>query len=214
MSKLLNIDYFGFVNGMIQTIIGHPLDTLKTWKQGNNFSNKKMQNNMRNLYRGIKYPLLTNSVLNHVQFNLMKMKINNYHFNYITTGIFSGVFLAPIEYYKIRHQNNLKINFPNGFAITILREIPGVYLYFGILRNFEKYTNIKSDLITGGFAGVISWFVTYPLDTIKTRIQSDIKFKNAIKMPLYNGLTYCLLRAFIANSLGFYCYVNLNKIFK
>ena len=205
-----NIDYIAFVNGMIQTIVGHPLDSLKTWKQ----SNLKLSYSIKNLYRGLSYPLLTNSILNHVQFNIMGNKKNPDYINYLYTGIFSGLFLAPIEYFKIRKQNNLKIFFPNGIGFSLAREIPGVLIYFGTLRNFKYYTNIDSELITGGVAGTLSWFFTYPLDTIKTRIQADVPFKKAIKLPYYNGFTYCLTRAFIANSLGYYCYVKLNSLIK
>ncbi|ADO67483.1 putative mitochondrial carrier protein [Cafeteria roenbergensis virus] len=202
-----NIDYIAGINGLIQTIVGHPLDSLKTWKQ----SNLKLKLNVKSLYKGVSYPLLTNSILNHVQFNLME-QTNNYHINYLLTGIFSGLFLAPIEYFKIRKQNNLKISIPNGINISLIREIPGVIFYFGTLRNFKTITNINSELIAGGVAGSISWFLTYPLDTIKTRIQSDIPIKEAIKLPYYNGISYCLIRAFIANGLGYYSYVKLTNI--
>lgn len=202
-----NIDYIAGINGLIQTIVGHPLDSLKTWKQ----SDLKLKLNIKSVYKGVSYPLLTNSILNHVQFNLME-KTNKYYMNYLYTGIFSGLFLAPIEYFKIRKQNNLKILIPNGITISLVREIPGVILYFGILRNFKTLTGIDSELISGGVAGSVSWFLTYPLDTIKTRIQSDIPLSKAIKLPYYNGISYCLIRAFLANGLGYYSYVKLTNI--
>jgi len=205
-----NLDYVAFVNGVIQTVVGHPLDSLKTWKQ----SNLKVLLSVKSIYRGVSYPLLTNSILNHVQFNLMDNKKNSFYLNSFYTSLFSGLFLSPIEYFKIRKQNNLKISFPTGTGITILREIPGVMIYFGVLRNFKKFTNIDSDLITGGIAGSLSWIVTYPIDTIKTRLQADVPFRKALLRPYYNGLGYCLARAFLANSLGYYSYVKLNKILK
>lgn len=30
-------------------------------------------------------------------------------------------------------------------------------------------------LVVGGFAGLASWWLTYPLDLIKTKIQVDLK---------------------------------------
>lgn len=63
--------------------------------------------------------------------------------------------------------------------------------------------------ISGGIAGCSSWLFTYPLDTVKSRIQGNIckTMKDAIKMGnLFTGLNYCLLRAFIANSIGFTTY--------
>ena len=41
-----------------------------------------------------------------------------------------------------------------------------------ILPNFNKHF---LSLTVGGFAGLASWFITYPLDLIKTKIQIDLK---------------------------------------
>lgn len=203
------IDYIAFINGSIQTIIGHPLDTLKTWKQ----SKTSINLNLKSLYRGVSYPFLTNSFVNHIQFNLMDYPFGDIKLNYLATGLFSGLFLTPIEYLKIRRQNKLKINFPKGYGSTLGREMIGCSVYFWCLRNFNK-TGINSDFIKGGVAGSLSWVFCYPLDTVKTKIQSDILLKDAIKGPYYKGFSYCLARGFIANALGYYCYVKLKKIIK
>jgi hypothetical protein len=205
-----NFDYIAFINGTIQTIVGHPLDTLKTWRQ----SNIKGRFVLKSLFRGVSYPLATNSIVNHIQFNLMEQKYDNWMINYGLTVGFTSLFLTPIEYFKIRRQNNLKISFPKGLGITLLREIPGCITYFGIIRNFKSVTGIDSDFLTGGVAGTTSWLLCYPFDTIKTKIQSDVPFKNAIRGPYYNGLSYCLVRGFIANALGYYCYVKLKDFLK
>jgi hypothetical protein len=54
--------YAGFISGIVQTIIGHPLDTLKTWSQ-NSIRLKKPPINIVNLYKGIAYPMLQNPLL-------------------------------------------------------------------------------------------------------------------------------------------------------
>ena len=52
-----------------------------------------------------------------------------------------------------------------------------------------------NNLISGGLAGITSWTITYPIDTIKTRIQ-NISFSKAIKQyNLFKGLSVSLLRA-------------------
>ena len=170
-----NLDYIAFINGMVQTLVGHPLDTLKTWRQ----TNIKSVVNIKSVYRGISYPLLTNSFVNHIQFNLINMD-NNITINYLLTVMFTGTFLTPIEYYKIREQNKLKYNYPIGYKITITREFVGCITYFSILQNFQDFIGIKSDFITGGVAGSMSWLLCYPFDTIKTKIQSDIPLKEAL----------------------------------
>ena len=63
--------------------------------------------------------------------------------------------------------------------------------------------------IAGGVAGMSSWLITYPLDTLKTRKQlnPDTKFKQLVKSGhLFNGIYITLLRAFIVNGLGFMIY--------
>ena len=57
-------------------------------------------------------------------------------------------------------------------------------------------------------AGVLSWFFTYPIDVIKTRIQgTDINSIEAFKKGgLFNGIKICLLRSFLVNSIGFFIY--------
>ena len=59
---------------------------------------------------------------------------------------------------------------------------------------------------------MVSWLFTYPLDTIKTRIQGRVSssIKEALKMgSLFSGITLCMIRAFIVNSVGFYTYEKL-----
>ena len=60
---------------------------------------------------------------------------------------------------------------------------------------------------------MFSWFLTYPLDSIKTRVQNEnITLLNAFnKGHLYNGLTVCLLRSFFVNSIGFFIYEKINE---
>ena len=58
--------------------------------------------------------------------------------------------------------------------------------------------------ISGGMAGIASWTISYPLDTLKTRIQSGDTYMKAInKGNYFKGLPYCLVRAFIVNGTGF-----------
>ena len=69
-------------------------------------------------------------------------------------------------------------------------------------------------LISGGVAGALSWLFTYPIDTVKTRVQSNISIKKAIMLKNYwNGISIALSRAFIVNGVGFYVAENVKKIF-
>jgi hypothetical protein len=58
-------------------------------------------------------------------------------------------------------------------------------------------------------AGMLSWLLTYPIDVIKTRVQSNnhLSMIGAYKMGnIWSGLSFCLLRSFIVNGSGFAIY--------
>jgi len=69
-----------------------------------------------------------------------------------------------------------------GFTITLVRELPAFGLYFTSFKYIcENYSSTGDEstmrvwelLVAGGLAGTIGWIVTYPIDVIKTRYQSD-----------------------------------------
>ena len=208
----MNDFILGFISGSLQTIIGHPLDTIKVLKQQNiNIYNKL---NLGRLYKGITPPLIGNSIIVSSQFGLNQniySYANNYFLSGFLTGGFSGVIVNPFELYKVRMQNKLKCDkvfIYKGFISTCMRESLGNSFYFG--SYFYLYeNNILSPFFAGGFAGWISWLVSYPFDVIKTRIQTD-NCKNiysAVKMgTLWNGFMLCSIRSVLVNSFGFSCY--------
>ena len=87
------------------------------------------------------------------------------------------------------------------------REIPAVFSYFSSYQYFREKN--MSIFLSGSLAGTISWFITYPVDTIKTRLQNNSckTIKEAIKKGnLFTGLNLCLIRAFIVNGVNFSVY--------
>ena len=67
----------------------------------------------------------------------------------------------------------------------LIRDVPGFAIYFGsfegmkklfgvdVLGSYNGLTNGQVSfrkLIAGGFAGVITWTIAFPADTIKTKI--------------------------------------------
>ena len=91
-----NTNYFsvGALIGASQTILGHPIDTMKTLYQNNsgiktgNISKNKI-NLIPRLYAGVTYPLLINLTYNTAIYELHK---NFYHHtsNHFTAGFISG----------------------------------------------------------------------------------------------------------------------------
>lgn len=70
-----------------------------------------------------------------------------------------------------------------GFYPTFLREILGLSVYFGSyeagMRLLSKGENsaeapILGAFLAGGIAGSASWFFTYPIDYVKTLMQSQL----------------------------------------
>lgn len=75
-----------------------------------------------------------------------------------------------------------------GLGVTICREVPAFGLYFSsyeILVGLQK-NNTAWVFAAGGFAGIISWIFTYPIDVVKSRLQADnfglnSKYANAMQ---------------------------------
>jgi uncharacterized membrane protein len=183
--------YAGLFSGCLQTLVGHPFDTYKVYKQNmkQNFSRNKM-------FRGMTIPLITNSLVTGVQFYAFQ----NYP---LLMSAFSTALLAPIEYYKIQKQINgvYPKKLPVGFGTTYVRETIALNCYFNTYNYLEPKIGI---FLGGGIAGSLSWLLSYPIDTLKTRVQSGLTFQQAFeKKKLYKGLELALIRGFIVNGFGF-----------
>ena len=210
----------GASSGFAQTIVGHPLETLKVWIQSNQtIYNSKGYNRVqyiknaptinslinklyifpyRSLYRGIIFPLATNSFIGSLLFinykkfqgwqnnNDTKREIiggndklinNNSIFVNFTSGVYSGVIASPFIYYitlfKLFKQVNERISFDkivrhNGLMTTILREGLAFGIYFSSYEYCYKVLGLNS-FVSGGLSGMINWSITYPIDTLRNR---------------------------------------------
>lgn len=121
------------------------------------------------------------------------------------------------------------LGFFQGYQATLARNVLAVSLYFGVyevakLRASEYRGGAPkaTDLLAAGAAGGIAyWLFTYPLDVIKSAIQTDAilpadrKYKGYVdtvsKLWAEGGVTRftrgiapCLLRAGPANAVGFF----------
>ena len=125
-----------------------------------------------------------------------------------------------------------------GYGATIVRALPASVVYFGtygVLRNVLPQARSANDdvvnaLSAGGFPGALQWFVIFPLDSIKTKIQTfDCQrgrllndwatmarslYKANGVLGFYNGLTPAIVNAFVRNGLFFAALESALKIFK
>lgn len=193
MSSTNELSFFqGLISGTIQTIVGHPLDTMKVLLQ----NNQKI-NYSRKLFNGISPVLITNSLITGIQFYTFQ------NYSPLHLGLVSALISTPIEFYKIQKQtfNKYPKTIPRGFGITFLRETIALNCYFNSYNYLEKPMGV---FMAGGIAGSLSWLLTYAIDTVKTRIQSGDSFQEAIAKKNFNkGLFFCLTRGFIVNGFGF-----------
>lgn len=113
-----------------------------------------------------------------------------------------------------------------GFSATLLRNIPAAGVYFGTFETLKlKLPPLTGDaspklahlFVAGGSAGFMYWLLFYPLDVIKSALQTDALVKidrkysgigDAVKQlyaeggigRFYKGLTPCLIRSVPANA--------------
>jgi len=222
---------YGNIFGISQVIVGYPFDTLKTNIQ-NGQTIKPLLQNPKLLYRGVTVPLIMTSLGTSIMFGNYEYfcsKTGNNFLGGMITGIIGSFIITPFDYRKNHLQTNtsrkiisqlhqslplpklIKLYY-TGLGYTIARETISMPVYF---NTYEYLSTITNPFLAGGFSGMVSWFITYPIDTMKTRIQlsnidkhnKKMKMLNLIKQgKLYNGLGITLLRAFIVNSTCFHIY--------
>lgn len=162
------------------------------------------------------------------------------------TGIPSSLAVTPVDHTRIKMQVlngdrkykgsidvGMKIfsqygvrGLYQGFYPTLLSEVIALGVYFGSYEALVRKLNVDNykppekivSFLSGGIAGCLSWFSTYPVDYIKTIIQSDDtenrKFATATQAAItkyreegyrtfFKGLGVTMLRAFPVNGVGF-----------
>ncbi|XP_014614663.1 PREDICTED: congested-like trachea protein [Polistes canadensis] len=111
-----------------------------------------------------------------------------------------------------------------GTCATLLRDMPSCATYFYCYERIMEFllgnsTEITwQPLLAGGTAGIATWLVSLPADSMKTRLQISpmgtyprgvrsifpIIMKEGGILGLYRGVVPVLIRAFIANAACFY----------
>lgn len=122
----------------------------------------------------------------------------------------------------------------HGYWASICREVPSCGFYFysydyvreklNGYKSIQNKSNLLTSSIAGGISGCISWAIVYPLDVIKTRIQTnDLESKSFGRKSnvwhvgknlvaefgwkcLYRGFNVTVIRAFPVNAIIFPTY--------
>ncbi|KAJ1987377.1 hypothetical protein GGI25_005782 [Coemansia spiralis] len=162
---------------------------------------------------------------------LLKVKLQTQYGSAGTSGHkpYTGVFNCGVRTFQERGITGLY----RGLGITILRDIPSFWAYFGLYEGMKSLmvyrrlgvadgakSNGVEQFLAGGLAGISAWLTAYPQDVIKSRVQMDYKYKSTAEAArallreiktsglqiLFRGFGPTILRAFPANAATFVAY--------
>jgi solute carrier family 25 carnitine/acylcarnitine transporter 20/29 len=135
------------------------------------------------------------------------------------------------------------IGFTRGYTAMLCRDSPGFGLYFCLFEAFKKATGIPSlehrlheegkhtstelivkKFLVGGIAGCITWTFCYPMDTVKSKMQTyqgtdRLKLRTVVRQvaleqgvsKLYRGIHVQLLRAFPSTATSLLIYETVSE---
>ncbi|XP_032171060.1 mitochondrial ornithine transporter 1-like isoform X1 [Mustela erminea] len=118
------------------------------------------------------------------------------------------------------------LRFYHGLSSTLLREVPGYFLFFGASGRSKDELGPVPLMLSGGVGGICLWLAVYPVDCVKSRIQvlsmsgKQAGFigtfisivKNEGITASYSGLKPTMIRVFPANRALFLAYEYSRKL--
>lgn len=210
------------ISSLIEVVITHPIDVYKTNLQLNK------QTHMNNIYRGFiqraigNIPsrsifLITSDYLKHKNINIYMIPL--------ISGMTQTIIDTPVENLKIRainnyiginsarHNNNNEINVKH----MPLFNYPSRNLFRGYIPHLARNVIFIGSVIimkdrndfsiySGAIGGVIGSYISHPLDTIKTKIQSYQSLNKLILSQLFTGAHPRAIMAFINMMISLNCY--------
>lgn len=243
----------GAASGIVGVVIGHPFDTVKvrlqTGVHKSTFDALRhlvLREGWGSLYRGVSAPLTTMAVKRSLEFSVFERVVQNN--NAFVAGAVSGAtttFLGcPMQVVKINLQNTDRRTLSG--ASDFCRELLGRHgwqgFYLGLKVNLAKdivfgamylgsYAECRKRLpdtplghfLSGGLASLALWTPLYPIDLIKTQIQSQthgtvresvvqtVK-KNGL-FGMWRGLLMVWLRVFPTSACSMAVYETVRSLF-
>ena len=223
--------YSGLFAGTLTTIICNPLDVIRTHKQ----LNKNYKISFKFLYRGFSLSLITIPPFWSIYFPVYT-KFKEYNF-----GIFSGylacnvasTFTCPLFFIRQKNQTNNNFNVTNFYKQNGIKPfynglIPTYLVNISMLFQMPMYEYLKNKVNNNTFnifgittfSKIISTFITYPIDTVRTikrnndelKITTIVRQLNKNKLMYYSGIIYYLSRGIPTHIITFCTYEYLNKI--
>jgi len=223
-SPYMNVFLAGASAGMVQSVICSPMELAKTRMQlQEDETSSKSKSHIKN---------------NHHSFTDSNSHTTALKSSRLPTMPVTQIYKNPLDcLMKIHHAEGMKGVY-RGYGITLTREIPAFGIYFvsyewfcQLLRGEKSEAEMGAVpiLLAGGFSGVCSWVLTYPIDVVKSRVQTDgflgpKKYKGTIDCFVQSyrtegfnaftrGLTSTIIRAFPTNAATFLVVSMTFKIF-
>jgi hypothetical protein len=216
----------GFTAGFTTTFLCYPFDIYKTFQQ-DLYYRKNAPKTFFEYYRGVKYPLLQSSISGAIifhQYEYLKKKYPKQQiYSNLLIAMCESLIICPIDKFKITSQQMLHypLNFKNilhsykDIGIVAARKIPATTIYLTTYQYLKTYD--IPIFVAGGIAGMLNWGITYPIDTIKTRIQNEscYSINEAVKKgKLWNGVKVAMIRAFFVCGINFFTYEKILSLLK
>jgi len=230
----------GFIGSSLGVVVSHPFDTIKIYMQKDSISKMSQaikiinKNGIGGFYNGIIPLILFRVPVKTIQYSIFgesrtyfKRYTNNCYLACALAGFMAGLFTSPfvsaMEYIKIMYQVNPNIspktflskNVLKGLTVTTLRETSSGLAYYSSYYYSKHNLPIKNDylrmFLSGIICGSLTWTVSFPLDVLKTKIQTDVPGYGGIKAGLkhlyqtghiFRGYSAAILRASLVHGVS------------
>ena len=205
---------------------------------------------IRGFFKGVASPAFSCGSINAVLFfsykgadewlisnNIIDNKLHRIYISGFLAGIPCSLLNCPSELIKCRAQVNthskgllkdeikiLKYLIHNrllfkGQLITLIRDVPSYGSYFWCYEILS--TKLNSSFLAGGFSGMLSWLIVYPLDVFKTIHQTQLttykrtyyQIRSIGINRLFSGLTVTMIKAWPQNAVVFSIYENIINLY-
>lgn len=203
----------GFTMGIVRATISHPFEMMKLKSQIN-----QNVNFYKNLFKGLHYSIITNSLERGIQFGLYeKFKLNDNNINSSAkASIISTTLSFPYNIILLKNvimKSSINISkqiFYKSVALEYVRNLSGSVIFlssYNYLKDKELPIFMRAPI-----ASCVVWILTYPIDSYKNILLSGYKNETINIKRLYKGIQYPLIRSIPSSIIGFYVYEYMLKI--
>ena len=209
-----------FISSIIEVIVTHPLDYVKTLIQKEQTfifnKNKNIFQNITKLYTGINSKLIGTIPMRFLFWNSLEY-FNNKKYSKIKASILTSMCQTsvdfPVEVIKIQKINN-NVNWYSSFKhIQLFPSLTSHLMRNTIFTIGVNLTigNDKNSLYKAGLGAAIGSIISHPFDTLKTWYQSGEKNfpKQWTLKNYYRGVGYRTSVSFISINIGWVIYRRL-----